>query len=50
MTMTDGELLQRFARQRSEAAFEELVRRRIDLVNFASLRQVKTVGLSPLSR
>lgn len=38
--MTDGELLRRYARQRSETAFEELVRRRITLVYSAALRQV----------
>lgn len=38
--MTDGELLRRYARERSEIAFEELVRRRIGLVYSAALRQV----------
>jgi RNA polymerase sigma factor (sigma-70 family) len=40
MTMTDGELLRRYARERSETAFEELVRRRINLIYSAALRQV----------
>ncbi|HEX3719487.1 MAG TPA: sigma-70 family RNA polymerase sigma factor [Verrucomicrobiae bacterium] len=38
--MTDSELLRRYARERSERAFEELVRRRINLVYSAALRQV----------
>lgn len=38
--MTDGELLRRYARERSETAFEELVRRRISLVYSAALRQL----------
>jgi RNA polymerase sigma factor (sigma-70 family) len=40
MKMTDGELLRRYARERSETAFEELVRRRINLIYSAALRQV----------
>ena len=40
MKITDGELLRRYNRQRSEAAFEELVQRRINLVYSAALRQV----------
>ena len=38
--MTDGELLRSYARDRSESSFEELVRRHIDLVYAAALRQV----------
>jgi RNA polymerase sigma factor (sigma-70 family) len=40
MKMTDSELLRRYARERSENAFEELVRRRINLVYSSALRQV----------
>lgn len=40
MNATDGDLLQRFVRDRSEAAFEELVRRHLGLVYSAALRQV----------
>lgn len=40
MNMTDGELLRRYANDRSESAYEELVRRHIDLVHSAALRQV----------
>lgn len=40
MKATDGELLRRYARERSERAFEELVRRRVNLVYSAALRQV----------
>ena len=40
MKTTDGELLRHYAVKRSEAAFEELVRRRINLVYSAALRQV----------
>ncbi|HEY3854809.1 MAG TPA: sigma-70 family RNA polymerase sigma factor [Verrucomicrobiae bacterium] len=39
MKMTDGELLRRYARQRSETAFAELVRRHIGLVYNAAARQ-----------
>ncbi len=38
--MTDGELLQRYVRDRSETAFGELVSRHINLVYTAALRQV----------
>jgi len=38
MKMTDGELLRRYARDRSEASFEELVRRHINLIYSAALR------------
>lgn len=40
MRPSDAELLRRYARRRSEADFEELVRRRIHLVYSAALRQV----------
>lgn len=38
--MTDRELLDQLSRDRSEAAFTELVRRHIDLVHSAALRQL----------
>ncbi|HAV63632.1 MAG TPA: hypothetical protein DCY13_14855 [Verrucomicrobiales bacterium] len=38
--MTDRELLDQVARQRSEDAFNEIVRRRVDLVYSAALRQL----------
>jgi len=40
MNMTDGELLQRYVRDRSESAFTELVTRHLNLVHAAALRQV----------
>jgi RNA polymerase sigma factor (sigma-70 family) len=40
MSMTDTELLQRFVAENHEDAFSELVRRRIDLVYAAALRQL----------
>jgi RNA polymerase sigma factor (sigma-70 family) len=40
MDTTDGQLLRSYARERSESAFTELVRRHIDLVYSAALRQV----------
>jgi len=39
-TMNDAELLQRYAESRCEAAFTELVKRHVDLVHSAALRQV----------
>ncbi len=42
MNMTDGELLRRYAQDHSETAFEELVRRHINLVYSAALRQTHT--------
>ena len=40
MSATDSELLRRFTGQQAEDAFEELVRRHLDLVYSAALRQV----------
>jgi RNA polymerase sigma factor (sigma-70 family) len=40
MTAEDSDLLQRFVAHRDEAAFAELVRRYLNLVYFAALRQV----------
>ncbi len=39
-TPTDAELLRRYSDERSEAAFAELVRRHLDVVHSAALRQV----------
>jgi RNA polymerase sigma factor (sigma-70 family) len=39
--MEDAELLQRYAAERSEAAFAEIVRRHVDLVYSAALRQMR---------
>src|SRR5436190_22898787 len=38
--LTDAELLRRYAEEKSEAAFSELVQRYLDLVYSAALRQV----------
>src|SRR6188768_785292 len=40
MNISDGDLLQRYLRDHSEAAFEELVQRHIGLVYSSALRQV----------
>jgi len=40
MNMTDGELLRQYATDRSESAFEELVRRHLNLVYSAAFRQM----------
>jgi len=44
--MQDSELLQRYASDRSESAFAELVRRHIDLVHSAARRQVQSSQLA----
>ncbi len=41
MTPSDSDLLRRYARARSEAAFSALVARHVDLVHAAALRQVR---------
>ena len=40
MMSEDAQLLRRYATERSEAAFAELIRRHVDLVYSAALRQV----------
>ena len=40
MNMTDGELLQHYVRDHSDASFEELVKRHVNLIYSAALRQV----------
>ena len=45
-TTDDWELLQRYVRDRSEAAFAELTRRRLGLVYSVALRQVRSVPLA----
>ncbi|MDB6112948.1 MAG: hypothetical protein JWR69_4698, partial [Pedosphaera sp.] len=40
MNITDGELLRRYMHDSSETAFEELVRRHVNLIYSAALRQV----------
>lgn len=44
--LTDSELLRSYARDRSEPAFTELVRRHIDLVHSAALRMVRDSHLA----
>ena len=46
MSDTDLELLQRYARHRAEEAFAEIVRRHVDLVHSAALRQVRSPELA----
>ena len=46
MSDTDLELLARYSRQNTEDAFAELVRRHIDLVHSAALRQVRSPQLA----
>ncbi len=46
MTTSDSELLQQFARNRSDDAFKTLVARHIDLVYSAALRQVRSAELA----
>lgn len=46
MSDTDLELLARYARHRAEDAFVELVRRHLDLVHSAALRQVRSPQLA----
>ena len=45
-TMDDWELLQAYVKQRSEAAFAELVRRHLNWVHSAACRQVRDVHLA----
>jgi RNA polymerase sigma factor (sigma-70 family) len=46
MTETDRQLLERYARDRSEEAFAEIVRRHLNLVYSAALRQVRQPQLA----
>src|SRR3954463_7307794 len=46
MSDTDLELLARYARDHAEDAFAEIVRRHIDLVHSAALRQVRSSHLA----
>lgn len=43
---TDKELLREYAEQRSETAFDELVRRHVDLVHSAALRNTTEILLA----
>src|SRR5688572_6627121 len=45
-TITDLHLLKRYANDRAEDAFAELVRRHVDLVHSAALRQVRSPQLA----
>jgi DNA-directed RNA polymerase specialized sigma24 family protein len=46
MTDTDQDLLRQFARDGAQAAFTELVRRHVNLVYSAALRQVRSPQLA----
>lgn len=46
MSETDRQLLARYTRDHSEAAFAEIVRRHLDLVHAAALRQVRSPQLA----
>src|SRR5436309_3457036 len=46
MTATDLDLLQQYARQKSEAAFTAIVRRHLNLVYSEALRQVRSPQLA----
>src|SRR5258708_18496339 len=46
MSDTDLQLLARYARDRAEDAFAEIVRRHLDLVHSAALRQVRSPQLA----
>lgn len=46
MMSADSELLQRYTREKSQEAFAELVRRHVDLVYSAALRQVRSPQLA----
>src|SRR5688572_29574286 len=46
MTDTDSELLARYARNGAEESFAEIVRRHLDLVHSAALRQVRSPQLA----
>ena len=46
MTDTDLDLLARYTRQHAEDAFAEIVRRHLDLVFSAALRQVRSPQLA----
>src|SRR5882672_2860697 len=46
MTQSDAQLLQRYLRDRSEEAFTEIVRRHLNLIFSAALRQVRQPQLA----